>query len=777
MTIYATGNALGSTDPRDLLDNAQNFDNAVNDVVNDTWVDRFGVPRKTLKGYDSEFETDQTARDVEFDQSQLDREAAFNIFLQSSGYETPVDYAPGISITRPTQIVRYLGELYRPKDSALPFVTTTFAADSAKWIANGDNSLRQQLAAPEGPGIIGFSRTPIGLAVGSLAKAVAGIPVSIWEYEHLVTKTPNPTDPTTWNWTPAVQAIVALADGVTHINIVIPININLGKMEFFDKHNWSVSGGGTVTKITKDPVWGLYRCNNVSLHHFGMNGNIAWDEATNGSIVPGSPARTGYAVGFYAEQCDDLKIFDCDLFDFAQDPISIRGKYTGGTPGSGGATLVTASNRVFLANNNIYNYRNTAILLAGVKHCGVVSNEIRTTDAFGYIRGNGIYIVDWCDGVLCFDNKMERIGDNGIGVGEVGNPLAQNKNITLISNYIDRSVYMAILVAGGQDVLVYDNTLIRGMMQQALVPQAFILPGNPGALQIKGGNTSKTQRVRVIANTIDQSYQRGLYVFDDASVTQANWTEGVELTSNTVRRSQQENIYVNMALPVSMHYNWSLDGLTTGIFTSGAHDLFMNRSHRNGAHGILSSQLNTFSGQDQNPTLAFNRTNFNGLNGIQATGGSTARVQFISNKGKGNGALGTTLGGKSGLRANGLTHPAIQGNEYSDSYGPGILVDSCTRFVVDASNILTNNGVDATLPQAQRAGVYVRCTASAFREGRIMSNKMFAGANQQVGYAAEFDTVSGGIPLLVCIGNEPDAHPLPPQNVVRKSWTDIYMNV
>lgn len=139
MTIYATGNALGSTDPRDLLDNAQNFDNAVNDVVNDTWVDRFGVTRKTLKGYDSEFEADQVARTSEFNQ-----------FLQNSGYETPVDYAPGISITRPTQIVRYLGELYRPKDSALPFVTTTFAADSAKWIANGDNSLRQELAAPNG---------------------------------------------------------------------------------------------------------------------------------------------------------------------------------------------------------------------------------------------------------------------------------------------------------------------------------------------------------------------------------------------------------------------------------------------------------------------------------------------------------------------------------------------------------------------------------------------------------------------------------------------------
>lgn len=165
---YNTGNALGSTDVRDLLDNAVNLDDALNDIVNNTWVDRFGRTRKTLKGYDFEFETDQAARaieyaadknarDTEFADDQAERVTEFNDFLQSSGYEPPVDYAPGINITRPTQLVRYLGELYRPKDSALPFVTTTFAADEAKWIANGDNSLRQELAEPEGATTLGYT--------------------------------------------------------------------------------------------------------------------------------------------------------------------------------------------------------------------------------------------------------------------------------------------------------------------------------------------------------------------------------------------------------------------------------------------------------------------------------------------------------------------------------------------------------------------------------------------------------------------------------------------
>lgn len=792
MTTYNTGNPVPSADARDRHDNSQTLDEVITGPLT-YYVNRIGNNVLSLKGMESMFNAEQlaranaftaaqAARDAEFDQAQADRIAAFAAFLFSSGYETPVDYAPGISITRPTQIVRYLGELYRPKDSALPFVTTTFAADSAKWIANGDNSLRQELAGPNGPALLGFNRAPISAAVGSLARVVAAIPVSIWEYENLVSVKPNPADPTTWNWTPALLAAINSADGIKSINVIIPINIEVGKIEITGKHKWSVSGGGTIKKITKDPVLGIYQCNNVNISNLFFNGNIAWDEANNGSVIPGWAAgtRTGYAVGVYAQECNDLSITDCDFYDFAQDPISIRGKYVSGrgVPGSSGATLENASLRVLVSGCNIYNFRNTAVYLAGVHGGAVLSNQIHNDDAFGYIRGNGIYLVDWCDGVLCLDNKMNRIGDNGIGVGEVGNPIAQNKHISLISNLVDRCVYMSILVAGAEDVLVYDNTLLRGVMQQALVPQAFILPGNPGSLQIKGGNTSRTKRVRAIANTVDLSYQRGIYVFDDSGVDKDNWTTDVELTSNTARRSQQENIYVNMALPVGLYFNKATEGVTTGFSISGAHDMFNNLSWGNASHGVLSSQLNTFAGQEQNPTLAYNRCWSNGLNGIQVLGGSAARAQLLHNKCRNNGAAGTTLGGKAGIRLNGVTDPLVQGNECLDNYGPGIMFDSCTRFVAEAGNKLTNNGLDAALPQAQRAGIYVRCTATAFREGRLMSNKMFAGANQQVGYAAEFDTVSGGTtPLLVCIGNEPDAHPLSPQNVIRKSWTDIYMNV
>lgn len=134
MTTYNTGNPVPSADARDRYDNSQTFDEVINGGLT-YYANRVGNNVLSFKGMSDLFNAQQQGF-----QSQ------FNSFLQNSGYETPVDYAPGLSVTRPTQTVRYLGDLYRPLYSALPFVTTTFAADESKWVANGDNSLRQELA-------------------------------------------------------------------------------------------------------------------------------------------------------------------------------------------------------------------------------------------------------------------------------------------------------------------------------------------------------------------------------------------------------------------------------------------------------------------------------------------------------------------------------------------------------------------------------------------------------------------------------------------------------
>lgn len=97
----------------------------------------------------NEYTTDKSDRDTGFAADQAERVVEFCEFLESSGYEAPVDYVAGLGITRPTQTVRFGGELYRAKGASLPFTTTTWPADSAKFFAIGDAALRQELASTD----------------------------------------------------------------------------------------------------------------------------------------------------------------------------------------------------------------------------------------------------------------------------------------------------------------------------------------------------------------------------------------------------------------------------------------------------------------------------------------------------------------------------------------------------------------------------------------------------------------------------------------------------
>lgn len=114
MTTYNTGNPIGSTDPRDLYDNAENLDNAVN-THELTWTDRLGVVRRSMAG--------------------------------ATGYENLGDYAAGLEFTNYNQILRYSGEFYRVSAStSLPFTTTgVWATDEPSLVAIGDAVLRAEI--------------------------------------------------------------------------------------------------------------------------------------------------------------------------------------------------------------------------------------------------------------------------------------------------------------------------------------------------------------------------------------------------------------------------------------------------------------------------------------------------------------------------------------------------------------------------------------------------------------------------------------------------------
>ena len=174
---YNTRNALGSTDPRDLLDNASNLDDGMNSAL-PTFTDRLGVSRDTWAGMQNTFDTSQTGRENAFTLSQADKESRFQAFLVSSGYVSKGDYAAGVVLAERNEYVAVNAAttgtspgLYRPNASAtLPLTLTgTWATDSANLVLLGDDVLRQELAGSNGAAMIGRGV----VAVESVAELLA----------------------------------------------------------------------------------------------------------------------------------------------------------------------------------------------------------------------------------------------------------------------------------------------------------------------------------------------------------------------------------------------------------------------------------------------------------------------------------------------------------------------------------------------------------------------------------------------------------------------------
>lgn len=155
MTTYNTENPIGSTDARDLYDNAQNFDRfSLGQELE--YPDRLGVPRKSLAGIRAEV-TDALSR---------------------LGYQVKGDYAAALLIENYGEVFRKDGEFYRAKaELTLPYpLNGDWAVDAPKFVSVGDAVLRQQLAAPSGSELIGHGNGSVDQALDGLtaqAEAVA----------------------------------------------------------------------------------------------------------------------------------------------------------------------------------------------------------------------------------------------------------------------------------------------------------------------------------------------------------------------------------------------------------------------------------------------------------------------------------------------------------------------------------------------------------------------------------------------------------------------------
>ncbi|MCM3971847.1 right-handed parallel beta-helix repeat-containing protein [Pseudomonas aeruginosa] len=132
MTTYATGNPLGSKDPRDLYDNAENLDTAMNSLDQDRWMDR-GPQRPPVARW--------TWWGIEQYVMQ---------WLAAQGFEpTPLEYVDGspLIVDRPTQLIQRDGNLYSvqlPADFPVS-LSGNWATDEPLLVNQVDRALRAEL--------------------------------------------------------------------------------------------------------------------------------------------------------------------------------------------------------------------------------------------------------------------------------------------------------------------------------------------------------------------------------------------------------------------------------------------------------------------------------------------------------------------------------------------------------------------------------------------------------------------------------------------------------
>lgn len=137
MTTYNTGNPLGSTAAKDLYDNAQNFDFALNSLTQVIWLDRFGVGRRSWYGLEVMV---------------ADAAGAYGIMTL-----TGVSFTTGATVHLNEALLNTANNEYYKWTGTFPLdgkvvppsssPESTGGIGPGKWLSIGDAALRQQLAS------------------------------------------------------------------------------------------------------------------------------------------------------------------------------------------------------------------------------------------------------------------------------------------------------------------------------------------------------------------------------------------------------------------------------------------------------------------------------------------------------------------------------------------------------------------------------------------------------------------------------------------------------
>ncbi len=213
-----TTNPVPSSSPADLLFNAEKLDETINGTA-DSYTDRLGVARLTMHGA-----------------------------MKLIGYEVPVAFTTGLSITRATQTVISSGLTYHANPASLPFTTTgTFSA--GQWLLVS-NVTAQDLASTSpslGSALIGWLRSVSGTVATTVREWLGWQDVDPFEFMSAAQRADVIAGTSTLDVSAAWQACITAAAGK-------PIRMRAGVHRIGTPLTYTTSGESPGLKIRGDGV-------------------------------------------------------------------------------------------------------------------------------------------------------------------------------------------------------------------------------------------------------------------------------------------------------------------------------------------------------------------------------------------------------------------------------------------------------------------------------------------------------------------------------------------
>ncbi|HIG1568727.1 right-handed parallel beta-helix repeat-containing protein [Klebsiella pneumoniae] len=398
MPFYLTRDSVPSADMRNVFDNAQNLDLALNDITSSFWSDRLGRSRMSwfglesaftvkLSDFESRFSTQIVEQEGIFESSQTDKENRFQQFLLSSGYVFLGDYENGpFQFSARNQYIRYNNQYYRLNAATDVGFTTTgtdatsFASDVTHFVLMDGDTLRQNLSSGDGAKLIG------GLSF-----------LTVEMYSYLVEGN---------DWRKATQAAIDRAhqnylagSGPTNIliggNLIVTLNpdstlipgeVAAGRGALCMRSGVTLMGGGS---ITLDGSFTGSSSGAIITNWEGAADNCKIQGITlNGSR--GTAAGTGITCINIVDS-DNVTIDNVKALDSTSGGIYLR-----------------------RANNAVYGCSNSRILNCYVNNVGYIGIQCE--------RPNGMTITG-CTVTSCGDNGIDIFGNV---TDETGQGIAEN---------------------------------------------------------------------------------------------------------------------------------------------------------------------------------------------------------------------------------------------------------------------------------------------------------------------------------------------------------------